>query len=109
MLILITIKQRDMNFKIDGITLYTCDQYGNKGRQIADKVAFASYNESKNIFVVVDLDGVVQTRDQYGNPIRVLCENAVEARFTDDKNLIVRTKNGGTEQRDEYGFLIRTL
>lgn len=98
-----------MNFKIDGVTLYTCDRYGNKGRKISDKVVFASYNESRKMFVVVGLDGVVQTRDGYGNPIREVCENAVEARFIDNKNLIVRTKNGGTEQRDEYGFLIRTL
>lgn len=97
-----------MEFKIDGVTLYTCDRYGNKLRKIADNVQFASFNESLNIFVVVDLDGVVQTRDEYGNPIRKICENALEARFTDNKNIFVRTRSGN-EQRDEYGFLIRKL
>lgn len=97
-----------MNFKIDGITLYTCDRYGNKGRQIADNVKFASYDESQKIFLVVDLDGVVQTRDEYGNPIREICENASEARFV-GVDIMVRTTSGGNEQRDKYGFLIRTL
>ena len=51
-----------MEFKIDGITLYTCDKYGNKGRKIADNTSFASFDESRNIFIVTDLDGIVQTR-----------------------------------------------
>jgi hypothetical protein len=105
--LLITIKEITMEFKIDGITLYTCDKYGNKGRKIADNTSFASFDESRNIFIVTDLDGIVQTRDGYGNPIRKICENAIEARFV-DKDIIVRTRNGN-EQRDEYGNLIRKI
>lgn len=97
-----------MEYKIEGTDLYTCDRYGNKGRKIAGNVSYASYSESREMFVVTDLNGVVQTRDKYGNPIRKICENAMEARFIDNKDLIIRTRNGN-EQRDEYGNLIRRI
>lgn len=93
--------------KIENSVLYTCDKYGNKGRQIARDTAFAVYCETQKIFLVTSLNGSVDTRDEYGNHIRTVGKNAVEARF-DGKDILIRTKDGKNERRDQYGNLIRT-
>lgn len=92
--------------KIESSILYTCDKYGNKGRQIARDVAFATYCETQKLFLVTSLNGNVDTRDEYGNHRRQIGKNAIEARF-DGNNILVRTKDGKNEQRDQYGNLIR--
>jgi hypothetical protein len=93
--------------KIENSVLYTCDKYGNKGRQIARDVAFATYCETQKLFLVTSLNGDVDTRDDYGNQRRKVGKNAIEARF-DGTEILIRTKDGKNERRDQYGNIIRT-
>jgi hypothetical protein len=92
--------------KIENSVLYTCDKYGNKGRQIARDITFAVYCETQKLFLVTSLNGSVDTRDEYGNHRRQVGKNAVEARF-DGTDILIRTKEGKNERRDKYGNLIR--
>lgn len=92
--------------KIENSVLFTCDRYGNKLRQIAKDVAFATYCETQKLFLVTSLNGNVDIRDEYGNHRRQVCKNAIEARF-DGTDILVRTKDGKNERRDKYGNLIR--
>ena len=94
--------------KIENFVLYTCDKYGNKGRQIAREVVFATYCENQKIFLVTSFSGSVDTRDEYGNHIRQVGKNGVEARF-DGTDILIRTKDGKNERRDKYGNLIRNF
>lgn len=93
--------------KIENSVLFTCDKYGNKQRQIARDVAFATYCETQNLFLVTSLNGDVDTRDDYGNQRRKVGKNAIEARF-DGTEILIRTKDGKNERRDQYGNIIRT-
>jgi hypothetical protein len=92
--------------KIENSVLFTCDKYGNKQRQIAKDVAFATYCENQKLFLVTSINGNVDTRDEYGNLRRLIAKNAIEARF-DGTDILIRTKDGKNERRDKYGNLTR--
>ncbi len=98
-----------MNYKIEKETLSICDQWGNKLKTIADKVAYATYDESQKIFLVTLTNGQVRTKDVNGNGLRIICENAIEARFAEGTNIQVRRKDGKNEIRDRYGNQLRWL
>jgi hypothetical protein len=96
-----------MNFIIKSDTLFTCDQYGNTLRRIAEKVNIANFSEKENNFLVTFLDGSVFLTDSYGNKVRRICDSAIEARFQDG-NILVRTKSENV-LRDKYGNIIKRL
>lgn len=98
-----------MNYKIEKEILSICDQWGNKLRTISDKVAYATYDDKQNIFLVTLTNGQVRTKDTNGNGIRIICENAIEARFSDGTNIQVRRKDGKNEIRDKFGNQLRWL
>ena len=87
-----------MNYKIEKEILSICDQWGNKLKTISDKVAYATYDEKQNIFLVTLTNGQVRTKDTNGNGIRIICEGAMEARFSDGTNIQVRRKYGKIER-----------
>jgi hypothetical protein len=92
--------------KIENSVLFACDKYGNKQRQIARDVAFATYCENQKLFLVTSINGNVDTRDEYGNLRRLIAKNAIEARF-DGTDILIRTKDGKNERRDKHGNLTR--
>ena len=91
-----------MEYTIKKDVLYTCDKYGNTGHRIAEGVSNAHYSESKELFLVIMLNGLVELKDKNGNKRSSISENAKDARFDGDK-FIVRLNDGTTRSVDKYG------
>ena len=95
-----------MLFKIVNQSLYLCDTMGNLGRRIAEHVAFGTYDESQNIFLITNIDGKLETKDMMGNNIRVLSQGVLEARFS-GTDILVRKKDGKNVLIDKAGNIKR--
>jgi len=79
---------------------------GNLGRKISENVAFGTYDESQNIFLITSIDGKLETKDIGGNPIRVLSHGVLEARFS-GTDILVRKKDGKNVLIDKVGNIKR--
>ena len=97
-----------MIYKIDKTDLVICDKWGFRLKLIAEKVAFATFDDNQNIFLVTFLNGEVKTKDINGTGLRFICENATEARFS-GTDITVRTKDGKNQLRDKNGFVLRSF
>ena len=95
-----------MMFKILNQSLYLCDSMGNLGRIISENVAFGTYDESQNIFLITGIDGKLETKDIGGNNIRVLSQGVLEARFS-GTDILVRKKDGKNVLIDKIGNIKR--
>ena len=91
-----------MEFTVKKDVLYTCDKWGNTGHRVAENVSNAHYSESKELFLVVKLNGSVELRDKNGNPRGMIAENAKDAKFDGDK-FIIRMNDGSTRSVDKWG------
>jgi hypothetical protein len=86
--------------------LYLCDNIGNLGRRISEHVAFGTFDESQNIFLITNIDGKLETKDIMGNPIRVLSQGVLEARFS-GTDILVRKRDGKNVLIDKMGNIKR--
>lgn len=98
-----------MNYIIKEGHLYTCDQYGNTGTHIQDKVLFADYNATLEKYLVTKFDGTVWLTDKNGNTRGSHWTNCNEARFMGNNEVRVVFKNGKTIVTDMSGNIKRTL
>jgi len=79
---------------------------GNLGRRISENVAFGTYDDSQNIFLITNIDGKLETKDIGGNNIRVLSQGVLEARFS-GTDILVRKKDGKNVLIDKAGNIKR--
>lgn len=100
-----------MGFTIKKDVLYTCDKWGNTGHRVAENVSNAHYSESKELFLVVKLNGSVELRDKNGNPRGMIAENAKDAKDI----LIINSKTklntilSISKERDKYLITIKSV
>lgn len=97
-----------MYYKIVNKILYKCDKWGNSLLQIADNVAFATYDEKTSTFLVTKSDGRVELRNDSGHFFRIISNVGLEGRFELDE-IILRMKDGKTGVFTRDGNLRRFL
>lgn len=97
-----------MNYKIVNSSLFICDKWGNPGRKISSNVAFGTFDEKSNVFLVTKVDGKLEIKDTDGNLIRNISKDVYEARFLGE-DIVIRKQNGKNCIIDRFGNFKRYI